>query len=102
MLSGAVKIVFDNEQVIGKIYTVKSSRNTAPLSVITSHVYISINVDNSLQCLSELKPRQWMFNQLTGVQLTNLLHFPNFYSAYFRNSRDRFIETRIEFIKTSK
>ena len=47
---GAVKIVFDNEQVIGKRYTVKSSRNAVPLSVITSHVYISIDVDNSLKC----------------------------------------------------
>ena len=95
---GAVKIVFDNEQVIGKRYTVKSSRNAVPRSVMTNHVYISIDVGNSMQCLSELKPCHWIFSQFTDMLLTNLLDFPNFHSTYFRKSLNRFMQTRIEFI----
>ena len=40
--SGVVKIVFDNEQVVGKRYTVKSTSKNDPINVVTSHI-IHIN-----------------------------------------------------------
>lgn len=95
---GIVKIVFDNEQVVGKEYTVKSDSNVVPMSVVTSHIYVSIDQKNTAQNLIDLKPEQWMFNGLTDVQMEKIMNFTNSYNVYFRNSRNRFIEKRIDII----
>ena len=52
-----IRVVFDNEQVIGKRYTVKVDNNTVPMSIITSHAYIVIDelsvLQNSQEVLSQ-------------------------------------------------
>lgn len=57
---GVVRIVFDNDQVVGKRYTVKADCNTVPLSVITSHAYLSIGASD-LQEYVQLKSKHWLF-----------------------------------------
>ena len=96
--NGIVKIVFDNEQVVGKKYTVKSDSNVVPMGVVTSHIYVSIDQQNIAQNLIDLKPEQWMFNRLTDVQMEKIMNIPNSYNDYFRNSRNKFIEKRIDII----
>ena len=46
---GVVRCLFDNEQVVGKRYSVKSDQNTVPMSVITSHACMVIDSDVTLQ-----------------------------------------------------
>ena len=41
--------IFDNEQVVGKRYSVKTAKSAAPVSVITSHTYLSIDPESNLQ-----------------------------------------------------
>ena len=73
---GAVKIVFDNEQKLSA-KGILLSHLYIPFhsSVITSHIYISIDVDNSLQ--NELKPRDYMLNGVTAQQSAQFFNFPN-------------------------
>ena len=94
---GIVRVVFDNEQVIGKRYTVKADKNMVPMSVITSHAYISIDKTCDLQNSTELKPTHWMFKTLTESQNDELLNYPaNRYQNYFRETRNNLIKSRLK------
>ena len=53
---GLVRVVFDNEQVIGKRYRVKANQQSVPTSVITSHAYLSIDVTNNIQYNNTYSP----------------------------------------------
>ena len=68
------------------------------MGVVTSHIYVSIDQQNIAQNLIDLKPEQWMFNRLTDVQMEKIMNIPNSYNDYFRNSRNKFIEKRIDII----
>lgn len=68
---GVVIIVFDNEQVVGKRYTVKADCNTVPLSVITSRAYLSID-GSDLQENFEFKAKHWLFNELTNTRIISV------------------------------
>ena len=52
---GLVRSVFDNEQVIGKTYTVKVN-NKVSSNVVTSHEHIIIDESSQIQSAIELKP----------------------------------------------
>ena len=55
---GLIKVVFDNEQVIGKNYKAKVSGNLVKSSVITSKAYIKIS-DSDIQGFADMKPKYW-------------------------------------------
>ena len=44
-----VRVVFDNEQVIGKCYRVKADQASVPASIITSRAYLKIDDSNNMQ-----------------------------------------------------
>ena len=89
--NGIVRIVFDNEQVVGKRYVVKADCNTVPISVITSHAYLEVGT-SELQNRIDLKPTNWLFKKLPEK---SLLEYPSKYKNYFRESRNNFINKRI-------
>ena len=93
--SGDVRIVFDNEQVVGKIYRVKAEENKVPLSVITSHAYLKISKTSNLQYDSKLKPKYWMFNTLSQEQKLYFLAYPSKHNSYFRSTRNDLVASRI-------
>ena len=59
----------------------------------------TIDVHNLVQTSPQMRPRQWMFNDLNDAQMERLLDFPDIYSGYFRKSLNKFIQTRIDFIR---
>ena len=93
---GVVKVVFDNEQVVGKRYTVKADVNTSvPVSVITSQAYLTLD-NSSIQNSELLKPEHWLFRDLTESETDKFKHFPMLYTDFFRQSRNTFIERRLK------
>ena len=52
---GIVRVVFDNEQVIGKCYRVKANQSSVPSSVVTSMAYLLIHESSQLQYQATLK-----------------------------------------------
>ena len=62
-----IKVVFDNEQVIGN-YKVKVSGNLVESSVITSIAYIKIS-DSDIQGFADMKPKYWLFKTNNDVSL---------------------------------
>ena len=63
---GLVRVVFDNEQVIGKRYQIKGNQQSVPSSVITSNIYLAIGSDNFIQYDKEFKLSGWMFDTVTN------------------------------------
>ena len=91
---GVVRIVFDNEQVIGKTYSVKVNMRNVPTSVITSHAYLKIDTCD-IQTKSPLKPEHWLFKPISDDHLAHFLKYPSEHNDFFRDSRDTFISKRI-------
>ena len=65
---GLIKVVFDNEQVIGKNYKAKVSGNLVKSSVITSKACIKIS-DSDIQGFADMKPKYWLFKTNNDVSL---------------------------------
>ena len=59
-----VRVVFDNEQVIGKCYWAKADQASVPGNVITSSVYLIIDCSNNMQLEDIYKPSDWMFKSV--------------------------------------
>lgn len=64
---GLVRSVFDNEQLVGKTYRVKSENKISTI-VITSHLYIAIDEKNLTQTEEKYVPSNWLFSKPTDVQ----------------------------------
>ena len=75
MPEGVVRIVFDNEQVIGKRYSVKVNMRNVPTSVITSHAYLKIDTCD-IQTKSHLKPEHWLFKPMFDDHLAHFIKYP--------------------------
>ena len=99
---GLVRFVFDNEQVVGKRYTVKGGSNSVPISVITSYAYLCIDEANDTQCSEHLKPSKWLFGKLDRTQQHILLNSCDNYKEYFRMSRNELISKRLECVMESQ
>ena len=56
---GLVKSVFDNNQKVGKTYLI-SERNIVPTSVITSHLYITLDSECQMEEDVNFEPDKWM------------------------------------------
>ena len=92
---GLVSSVFDNEQVIGKTHKVKSD-NKVPSSVITSHIYISIDSKNKLQNDVKFAPTNWLFSDNTEEDKEAFADLSAPYSSLFRETRNNFIDGRLK------
>ncbi|XP_063952838.1 uncharacterized protein LOC135153566 [Lytechinus pictus] len=85
--AGTSRCVFDNNQIIGKTYTIKRD-NKVPTSVMCSAAYISLN--------EELKPSKWMWNSPPEKEGSDLLVFSSDYDDFFRDTRDKLLKQQIQ------
>ena len=69
---GTVRVVFNNEQVIGKRYRVKTNQSSVPTSVVTSAIYLSIDESSQMQIDEYFKLSNWMFDPVDN-NLTNVI-----------------------------
>ena len=99
--NGTIRVVFDNEQVVGKKYTVSVDNPTVPISVITSHAYLVYDKNDAcstIQRCESLSPKNWYFEELDSDAFTALLNFPKTYISNFCTSRNKFIQSRIDIL----
>ena len=97
--SGLVRVVFDNEQVIGKRYRVKANQSNVPSSVISSSIYLSIDESSEIQNIENLKPSYWMFDDFDDAKIEKLIKSFESHSGVFRQTRDVLIGERLNIIK---
>ena len=95
------RIVFDNEQVIGKRYSVKANVRNVPTSVITSHAYLKIDTYN-IQTKSHLKSEHWLFKPMFDDQLARFIKYSSEHNEFFRDSRNTSIRKRINVFLSGK
>ena len=88
---GLAKAVFDNNQKIGKTYLITGT-NKVPTSVITSHLWISLDKQNKMQTAKEFTPENWMFKEMSTEDSTNVKKLLTEPSCEFRQTRNHFIE----------
>ena len=96
---GLVRVVFDNEQVVGKRYRVKSDKMKVPLSLITSHAYLSVDKADQLQFRHDLKPKYWMFQSINEEMTGTLLNSFSTFSHTFRETRNDLITSRLNAVQ---
>ena len=92
---GLIKVLFDNEQAIGKNYKVKVNRNLVKSSVITSKVYLKIS-DSDIQGFADMKSNYWLFNTNNDVPL--VMESLNEHENIFRETRNAFIKERLQLL----
>ena len=80
---GIVRVVFDNEQVIGKCYRVKANQSSVPSSVVTSMAYLLIDGSNKLQYQDTLKPSGWMFDDISETVAESIVQSFNQHNNLF-------------------
>lgn len=92
---GLCKAIFDNNQKIGKTYLITGD-NIVPTSVMTSHLWITLDPESTVQKNESFKPTNWMWNdvkQETENELLTILTTPG---EAFRRSRNSFIKSCIK------
>ena len=92
---GFVRIVFDNEQVIGKRYRVRAKESKVPATLITSYAYLIVDQDNLMQNREEMKPKHWMFKDITEDFSTKIIESFNTGNVVFRSSRNELLQKRL-------
>ena len=92
---GLVKSVIDNEQVVGKTHTVKAD-NKVPMTVLTSHAYLSIDAASSIQKDKSLKPSEWLFQDPSQELKQDILNYGEKSAPNFRTTRNAWIASRLE------
>lgn len=92
---GVVKSVFDNSQKVGKTYLI-SGTNTVPTSVITSHLWITLEKDSNLQNDQKYRPEEWMWKDVDENVKIELKKSLTQSTENFRKTRDGFITTILE------
>ena len=81
---GLIRVVFDNEKVIGKRYQVKANQQSVPSRVITSNIYLTIDSDNFIQYDNEFKPSNQMFDTVTNSLTSAIENSLSEYDNIFR------------------
>lgn len=92
---GTIRLIFDNEQVIGKRWRVKSGNSKVPMSAITSHVYLSIDKESRIQNAAEFRPSKWMFRTLDNRMIETIYNLFKENNAMFQITRNDFISERL-------
>nr|XP_054751792.1 uncharacterized protein LOC129257486 [Lytechinus pictus] len=94
--AGTSRCVFDNNQIIGKTYTIKGD-NKVPTSVMCSAAYTCISLnEGDKQKNGELKPSKWMWNSPPEKEGSDLLVFSSDYDDFFRDTRDKLLKQQIQ------
>ena len=97
---GLVRLVFDNEQVIGKRYRVKANKASVSASVITSHASIMIDKDNFIQYQDDYKPSTWLYDdRKMQTAAGDIIDLFDEHEEIFRASQNTFIDSRIAYIR---
>ena len=78
-----VRVVFDNEQVIGKHYRVKATQSSVPSSVVKSMTYLSIDESNKFQYQDTLKPSGRMFDDISETVTESIVQSFNQHNNLF-------------------
>ena len=97
VLSGIIRVVFDNEQILEKRYTINVDNPRVPISVITSHSYLLYETKNSqsnIQSCKVVSLKNWKFIEPVG-SFKDMSNFSAKFSADFRLFRNNFIQSRI-------
>lgn len=95
---GLVKSVFDNSQKVGKTYLI-SGTNIVPTSVITSHLWITLDKNNAMQNDDTFSPSKWMLGKnLNDDQCKTLLESLTNPSEKFRETRNIFLSESINIV----
>ena len=100
--NGIVRVVFDNEQVIGKRYRVKADQALVPASVITSSAYLIIDDSNNMQFEDTYKPSDWMFKSVDESLIDSIIHSFESNNDIFRVTRNELLKERISDILKSQ
>ena len=88
---GLIRVIFDNEQVIGKRYRVKVNQHLVPSSIIASNIYLTIASDNFIQYDNEFNPSNWMLNTVTNSLKSSTKNSFNEYNNTFCLTRNDLI-----------
>ena len=92
------KNVFDNNQKVGKTYIIKGD-NKVPTTVMTSHLWITLDKNSTKQSHVIYKPQYWMWPNRTSQTTEELLFIKMIQpSQNFRETRDSFITDCISLI----
>lgn len=97
MPGGLARSVFDNERVVGKTHRVKAD-NKVPMSILTSHLYISIDNNSKLQNNASLATCNWLFEIPTDLQKQQFLNDSDVYTDFFRDTRNSLLQERLSVI----
>ena len=95
---GIVRVVFDNEQIIGKRYRVKTNQSAVPASVISSSAYLSIENKSKIQYDDRFMPSKWMFDSLDDVTINSVIESFDQCNNIFRRTRNELFTERINAI----
>ncbi|XP_060601916.1 uncharacterized protein LOC132755133 [Ruditapes philippinarum] len=87
---GLVRTVFDNEQVIGKTYRIKAD-SKVPTSIVTSHLYICIDPESTIQNDEKFAPSNWLFDKPNDHQKALFLSEDENCVNVFRVTRNNLI-----------
>ena len=95
---GIERVVFDNEQIIGKRYRVKTNQSAVPASVISSSAYLSIDNKSKIQYDDRFMPSKWMFDSLDDVTINSVIESFDQCNNIFRRTRNELFKERINAI----
>lgn len=95
--NGMVKSVFDNSQKVGKTYLI-SETNVVKTSVITSHLWITLDSASKLQEQQKYQPANWMWEKVSNSTQSNIIDYLTKPQNIFRETRDKFIDSCLSIV----
>ena len=100
--NGIVRVVFDNEQVIGKRYRVKADQALVPASVVTSSAYLIIDDSNNMQFEDTYKPSDWMFKSVDESLIDSIIDSFESNNGIFRVTHNKLLKERMCYFKITE
>ena len=100
--NGIVRIVFDNEQVIGKRYLVKADEALVPASCITSSGHLMIDHSRNMQFEDIYKSSDWMFKSVNESLIDSTIDSFENNNDILRVTRNELLNKRINVILKSQ
>ena len=97
-----VRVVFENEQVIGNRYQVKADQALVTASIITSSTYLIIDDSNNMQFEDTYKPSDWMFKSVDESLIDSIIDSFESNNDIFRVTHNKLLKERISVILKSQ
>ena len=98
-LEGLVRVAFDNEQVIGKCYSVKANQNSVLGSVISSNAYLVIDTDSKIQSNLHHALSNRMLMEVDDPLIILILESFNKHNDIFQPTRNELMSERIKVLQ---